>query len=100
MQVGAGETALSLLPPWHIYERTVAYHLLSRGARVVYSSVKRFKADLVKEQPHYLCCVPLLLDRLHTRVMDKLASLEGLKGSLVATLLAASLSFIRVRLRA
>ena len=97
LQVTPGESALSLLPPWHIYERTVAYHLLSRGARLVYSSIKRFKADLSRERPHYLCCVPLLLDRLHARVLSTLGRLPPLKRRLAASLLAASLAFIKVR---
>lgn len=92
-----GQSTLSLLPPWHIYERTTAYYLLSRGAQVVYSSIARFKADLARERPHYLCCVPLLLDRLHARVLDSLAKLPGLKRHLASTLLAASLAFIKVR---
>jgi hypothetical protein len=29
-QVSAGDSSLSLLPPWHIYQRTAAYYLFSR----------------------------------------------------------------------
>jgi hypothetical protein len=29
-QVRAGDSTLSLLPPWHIYQRSVAYYLFSR----------------------------------------------------------------------
>lgn len=29
-QVCAGDSTLSLLPPWHIYQRSVAYYLFSR----------------------------------------------------------------------
>jgi len=29
-QVSAGDSTLSLLPPWHIYQRSVAYYLFSR----------------------------------------------------------------------
>jgi acyl-CoA synthetase (AMP-forming)/AMP-acid ligase II len=29
-QVSAGDTTLSLLPPWHIYQRSAAYYLFSR----------------------------------------------------------------------
>ena len=31
----AGEQTLSLLPPWHIYERTVSYDIFSRGCKQV-----------------------------------------------------------------
>ena len=30
-----GEQTLSLLPPWHIYERTVGYYIFSRGCKQV-----------------------------------------------------------------
>ena len=35
MPVSAGESVLSLLPPWHIYERSASYYVLSRGAKQV-----------------------------------------------------------------
>jgi long-subunit acyl-CoA synthetase (AMP-forming) len=31
-QVSPGDSSLSLLPPWHIYQRTAAYYLFSRCA--------------------------------------------------------------------
>ena len=31
----AGEQTLSLLPPWHIYERSVGYYIFSRGCKQV-----------------------------------------------------------------
>ena len=83
-----GHTSLSLLPPWHIYERTVSYYLLSQGARQVYSSVKRLKGDLTKFTPNYLVCVPLVLDTLHARVMGSLATKGGFLGALAQWLVA------------
>ena len=35
MPVSAGESVLSLLPSWHIYERSASYYVLSRGAKQV-----------------------------------------------------------------
>lgn len=86
-QVLPGEMCLSFLPPWHIYERTVAYYLLSRGGQLVHTSVKRLKQDLARLRPDYLVCVPLLLTTLHSRVMATLHKLEGVKGELVRMLL-------------
>lgn len=43
LDVQPGEVLLSLLPPWHMYERSAEYFCLASGARQVYSSVKTFK---------------------------------------------------------
>ncbi len=61
-------SALSLLPPWHIYERAVTYYILSAGVRLVYTGIKHFREDLQRFPPDYFVCVPLVLDTLHTRV--------------------------------
>lgn len=41
-----GDTMLSILPCWHIFERSAEYCFLARGARLVYSSLRTFKSDL------------------------------------------------------
>lgn len=43
-QVSPGDSSLSLLPPWHIYQRTTALYLASKAARIVYSSKVRARA--------------------------------------------------------
>ena len=35
LDVHPGESVLSLLPPWHIYERTCSYFVLARGLKQV-----------------------------------------------------------------
>eukprot|EP00850_Spirogloea_muscicola_P007510 SM000038S14323 [mRNA] locus=s38:255169:260627:- [translate_table: standard] len=42
-----GDVVLSLLPPWHMYERSAEYYTLSRGVRQVYSNVKQFKVHML-----------------------------------------------------
>ena len=91
--------SLSLLPPWHIYERTVSYHILSRGARQVYSSVKRLKGDLTRVRPNYLVCVPLVLDTLHSRVMEKLQKMGAVRRVLALWLVSMAARHVRVRPR-
>lgn len=63
-----GNQILSLLPPWHIYERSVGYYVLSCGCRVVYSDVKTLKADLTDYPTDLFATVPLVLEALHARV--------------------------------
>lgn len=43
VQPAPGDRFLSLLPPWHMYERSAEYFALSRGVSQVYASVKSLK---------------------------------------------------------
>ncbi|EFN50517.1 hypothetical protein CHLNCDRAFT_139443, partial [Chlorella variabilis] len=65
LPVSPGQRTLSLLPPWHIYERACGYYLFSRGAAQVYSNIRKFREDLTAHPPDYFVCVPLVLDTLH-----------------------------------
>ena len=67
-QVAPGDSALSLLPPWHVYQRAASLYLLSRGARVVYTNRLRLRDDLSSHAPDHFVCVPLVLELLHGRV--------------------------------
>ena len=54
-----GQTSLSLLPPWHIYERTASYFVLSHGLKQV--SVKHAIAAerlLLGKHFMYSHCLP------------------------------------------
>lgn len=69
-----GETMVSLLPVWHITERSFELWMLTRGCKVVYSSIRHFKADMAKHKPEWLVLVPRVLEKIATGVQDKFAS--------------------------
>ncbi len=69
-----GELMLSLLPVWHITERSFELWMLSRGCSVVYSSIRSFKGDLAKHQPEWLVLVPRVLEKVAMGVQAKFAS--------------------------
>lgn len=69
-----GEIMLSLLPVWHITERTFELWMVSRGCNVVYSSIRSFKNDLAKHQPEWMVLVPRVLEKVAQGVQDKFAS--------------------------
>ncbi|GBF88603.1 long-chain-fatty-acid-ligase [Raphidocelis subcapitata] len=94
LEVQPGDSALSLLPPWHVYERTAALYIASRGATTTYTSKLRFREDLTAVGPDHFVCVPLVLEMLHAKVMAKLRSEKGVKGAIVKALLAASLAYV------
>lgn len=69
-----GDVMLSLLPVWHITERTFELWQFSRGCSVVYSSIKSFRNDLAKHQPHWMVLVPRVLEKVALGVQAKFAS--------------------------
>eukprot|EP00536_Pseudo-nitzschia_multiseries_P005022 jgi/Psemu1/238141/estExt_Genewise1.C_900067 len=69
-----GETMVSLLPVWHITERSFELWMLSRGCKVVYSSIRHFKNDMAKHKPEWLVLVPRVLEKIASGVQDKFAN--------------------------
>jgi long-chain acyl-CoA synthetase len=59
---------LSILPSWHIFERTAEYVALSRGTSLVYSSVKNFALDLERYRPTLVATVPRVWESLYGKV--------------------------------
>jgi long-subunit acyl-CoA synthetase (AMP-forming) len=68
------ETMVSLLPVWHITERSFELWMLSRGCKVVYSSIRYFKADMAKYKPEWLVLVPRVLEKIASGIQDKFNS--------------------------
>ncbi|GAX24010.1 long-chain acyl-CoA synthetase [Fistulifera solaris] len=69
-----GDCMLSLLPIWHITERSFELWMASRGCAIVYSSIRTFKQDLAQHQPQWLVLVPRVLEKIALGVQDKFSS--------------------------
>jgi long-chain acyl-CoA synthetase len=69
--VGLSEEDLwvSILPSWHIFERTLELLALSCGSCIVYSTLKTFANDLVKYRPTLEATVPRVWESLYTKVI-------------------------------
>eukprot|EP00850_Spirogloea_muscicola_P003928 SM000016S01916 [mRNA] locus=s16:540320:545600:- [translate_table: standard] len=89
-----GDVVLSLLPPWHMYERSAEYYTLSRGVRQVYSNVKQFKEDLTKTSPDFFVAVPLVFDILYSGVQKKLAQASPARAALARFFMSASQAYM------
>lgn len=74
-----GDVTLSLLPVWHITERTFELWMASRGCTVVYSSIRSFKNDLAKHKPQWLVLVPRVLEKIAGGVQDKFSASPATK---------------------
>jgi len=85
-----GELMISLLPVWHITERTFELYMLVRGCHVVYSGIRWFKNDLAKHQPQWMVLVPRVLEKVALGVQDKFASGSAVVKGLVKLFTATS----------
>ncbi|KAL2628786.1 hypothetical protein R1flu_013472 [Riccia fluitans] len=97
IQPAPGERFLSLLPPWHMYERSAEYFVLSQGVCVVYTSVSHFKEDLVKYPADFFVAVPLVFDVLYSGIMKKLAQGSALRKAIAFSLISISLKYKDVK---
>uniref|UniRef100_A0A7S1BQL2 AMP-dependent synthetase/ligase domain-containing protein n=1 Tax=Corethron hystrix TaxID=216773 RepID=A0A7S1BQL2_9STRA len=78
-----GDVFLALLPVWHITERTFELWQLSRGCKVVYSSIRTFKNDLEKHKPHWMVLVPRVLEKVAQGVQNKFSSGSAIQQNIV-----------------
>lgn len=92
-----GNVFVSILPCWHIFERTASYYCFSKGMEIVYSNKRHFRDDLVKHKPHVLIAVPRVFENLYTAIRSKLERAEERQRRVAFFLIAVSLAFIRVR---
>ncbi|GAY53579.1 hypothetical protein CUMW_150140 [Citrus unshiu] len=67
-----GDKFLSMLPPWHVYERACGYFIFSRGIELMYTAVRNLKDDLQRYQPHYMISVPLVYETLYSGIQKQI----------------------------
>ncbi|WP_017739774.1 AMP-binding protein [Scytonema hofmannii] len=97
IQPQPGACVLSVLPPWHIYERTMEYFFLSQGCTQIYTNNRYFKQDLKKFQPNYVAGVPRLWDYIYERVQKQFREQPPNKQRLINFLLTNSQYYIEAR---
>jgi long-chain acyl-CoA synthetase len=70
--IGPADSAVSVLPLSHIFERMAGHFtLISRGVSIAYAeSVDTFAADLAAVRPTIVFAVPRLFERIYARVID------------------------------
>ena len=92
-----GDRVLSILPSWHVYERSAEYFLLSRGCTQYYSNLRSLKPDLKQYQPHYMVGVPRLWESLYEGVQKQFREQPANKQKLVNTFFKISEQYIQAR---
>ncbi|KAJ6815677.1 putative acyl-activating enzyme 16, chloroplastic [Iris pallida] len=93
----AGDRFLSILPPWHAYERAAEYFAFTRGTHQVYSNVKNLKADLKKYQPQFLVSVPLIYETLYSSIQKQISSSSAARKFVALTLIKISMLYMEAK---
>ncbi len=83
LPVGSDAIGLSFLPLCHIYERMLIYLYCYTGMGLYYAESMETIGDNIREvQPHVFTAVPRLLEKVYDKIIDKGASLTGIKKAL------------------
>lgn len=93
----AGDRFLSMLPPWHAYERACEYFTFTYGIEQVYTNVKNLKEDLKRYQPHYLISVPLVYETLHSSIQKQISSATAARKLVALTFIKISMLYMEAK---
>lgn len=92
-----GDRVLSILPSWHVYERSFEYFVFAHGCTLTYTSLRHFKTDIKEVRPHLMVGVPRLWESIYEGVQKQFRSQPPNKQKLVNFLLGASCSYLDAR---
>jgi long-chain acyl-CoA synthetase len=84
LEFGDTDTALSVLPLSHIYERTGMYMYIHHGMSVYYAeSLEKIGDNMREVRPTIMLCVPRMLEKIYARVQERAAEAGKAKYSLL-----------------
>lgn len=88
-----GHIFMSILPPWHVFERTVEYIILASGVSLAYSKPLRqvLLRDFELLRPHYIASVPRVWEGLYKGILNNVRQQPPSKQRLFFTLLKLSM---------
>ena len=74
LDISKDERFLSLLPIWHIFERTVEYVALTNGCQLMYTDRRRLKEDMRDLKPTFFPSVPRIWETVYDGVHKAISS--------------------------
>uniref|UniRef100_A0A0D9W1B8 4-coumarate--CoA ligase n=1 Tax=Leersia perrieri TaxID=77586 RepID=A0A0D9W1B8_9ORYZ len=92
-----GDRFLSMLPPWHAYERACEYITFTYGIQQIYTTVKYLKEDLQRYQPQYLVSVPLIYETLYSSIQRQISSSSTARKCVALALIKISLFYMEAK---
>jgi len=93
LELGSDDLWLSILPSWHIFERTVEHLILSAGCTMVYSSIRTFASDLTQYKPTIVATVPRLWESMYTKINNTLQKQDPKKAKIFNKLVSISAAY-------
>ncbi|MGA1476367.1 MAG: AMP-binding protein, partial [Prochlorothrix sp.] len=97
VQPEVGDTALSILPTWHSYERSVEYFLLSQGCTQIYTSIRNVKTDLKAYAPQFMISVPRIWESVYEGAQKQFQNQPESKRKLITNCFKLSEKFIKAK---
>jgi long-chain acyl-CoA synthetase len=74
------DTGLSFLPLSHVLERMVTFTYVYKGVSIAYAErIETVAENLLEVRPHFMVCVPRVLEKIYSKVMDNVLSSSPLK---------------------
>lgn len=92
-----GDRILSILPSWHVYERTIEYYLLSQGCSQRYTNIRNFKQDIKNYKPHYMVGVPRLWESIYEGIQKEFREQPQSRQKLIQTFLGFSDKYVSAK---
>ncbi|GER34117.1 long-chain-fatty-acid CoA ligase [Striga asiatica] len=92
-----GDRFVSMLPPWHAYERACEYFIFTHGVEQVYTTVKNLKDDLRRFQPKYVISVPLVYETLCSGIQKQISTSSASRKFVALLFLKISLAYMEAR---
>ncbi|KAG6428378.1 hypothetical protein SASPL_112629 [Salvia splendens] len=92
-----GDRFLSMLPPWHAYERAAEYFIFTLGIEQVYTTVKNLKDDLYRYQPHFVISVPLVYETLYSAIQKQIRTSSVVRKVVALLFLKISFTYMEAR---
>ena len=69
-----GESTVSILPIWHVFERVFEMFALDRGMKTHYSNTRNLKEDLGIVRPQFMASAPRLWESIYLGIEKKIDS--------------------------
>uniref|UniRef100_A0A1D1Z3V4 4-coumarate--CoA ligase n=3 Tax=Anthurium amnicola TaxID=1678845 RepID=A0A1D1Z3V4_9ARAE len=92
-----GDRFVSMLPPWHVYERVCEYFIFTYGIEQVYTTVKKLKEDLRRYQPEYLISVPLVYETLYSAIQKQISTSSAARKFVAGSLINISFLYMEAK---
>jgi len=95
IELKGGEKFLTILPIWHIYERTISYVTSLNACFTVYTNKRDLKNDLSEEKPDIFISVPSIWVNIHKSVMKSISQKSFVAKNMATLFINRSIAYTR-----